>query len=97
MSLTRHQFLKLAGAAALAPLGSAFAAAPIATREIPKSGEPLPVIGLGTSRVFDVGTDLSVRAERAEVLREANPAEETVQLIEKAGGEAVINTGDVSS
>ena len=29
--------------------------------------------------------------------RDASPAEETVQLIEKAGGQAVLNVGDVSS
>ena len=39
------------------------------TRAIPASGEPLPVIGMGSSRTFDVGTDEGVRAQLTEVLR----------------------------
>ncbi|HEX4826217.1 MAG TPA: aldo/keto reductase [Candidatus Polarisedimenticolaceae bacterium] len=38
------------------------------TRKIPKSGEAIPVIGLGTSRVFDVGTRKDERAPLAGVL-----------------------------
>lgn len=55
--LSRNEFLKLAGASGLAlGLGGvpSLAAQPIVTRKIPKSGEPLPVIGIGTSRVFDI-------------------------------------------
>jgi diketogulonate reductase-like aldo/keto reductase len=40
------------------------------TRKIPKSGEALPVIGLGTSQVFDVGSSADERAPLAGVLRE---------------------------
>ncbi|MBK7727206.1 MAG: aldo/keto reductase [Gammaproteobacteria bacterium] len=39
------------------------------TRRIPSSGELLPVIGLGTSDVFDVGTDEAARAPLAQVLK----------------------------
>jgi aryl-alcohol dehydrogenase-like predicted oxidoreductase len=39
------------------------------TRPIPKTGEPLPVIGLGTWQTFDVGPGASERAPRLEVLR----------------------------
>lgn len=39
------------------------------TRPIPKGGEPLPVIGLGTWQTFDVGADAATRARLAEVLR----------------------------
>jgi diketogulonate reductase-like aldo/keto reductase len=39
------------------------------TRAIPVSGEKLPVIGLGTWRVFDVGSSPSDRAPLEEVLR----------------------------
>jgi aryl-alcohol dehydrogenase-like predicted oxidoreductase len=39
------------------------------TRSIPSSGEQLPVIGLGTWRVFDVGSSISERASLEEVLR----------------------------
>jgi diketogulonate reductase-like aldo/keto reductase len=37
-------------------------------RPIPSSGEKLPVIGLGTSRVFDVGSDAKGRASVEQVL-----------------------------
>ena len=39
------------------------------TRPIPSSGEPLPVIGLGTWQTFDVGEDDGARAPLREVLR----------------------------
>jgi diketogulonate reductase-like aldo/keto reductase len=39
------------------------------TREIPATGETLPVIGLGTWQVFDVGADTKARAPLLEVLR----------------------------
>ncbi|MFT3917022.1 MAG: aldo/keto reductase [Anaeromyxobacteraceae bacterium] len=38
------------------------------TRKIPRSGEALPVIGLGTWQTFDVGGDANARAPLAEVL-----------------------------
>src|ERR1044072_478856 len=39
-------------------------------RPIPSSGELMPVIGLGTWKVFDVGTSTSVRAGPKAVLAE---------------------------
>ncbi|WP_286785886.1 MULTISPECIES: aldo/keto reductase [Pseudomonas] len=57
---TRRQFVQrsslLAAMAGLAPLlpASAFAADELMMRSIPSSGERLPVIGLGTSRTFNV-------------------------------------------
>lgn len=63
--------LALGGASA--PAGSATAenatsaAAPI-LRAIPSTGEKLPVIGLGTSGPFEVGTDAETRAPLAAVL-----------------------------
>ncbi len=47
---------------------SASAAMPLTTRPIPRGGEALPVIGLGTWRVFDVGNDAAERARLREVL-----------------------------
>jgi len=38
------------------------------TRPIPSSGQPLPVIGLGTWQVFDVSSDPAARAPLAQVL-----------------------------
>lgn len=40
------------------------------TRRIPSSGEELPIVGIGTSRRFDVGTTSEERAPLLEVLRE---------------------------
>jgi aryl-alcohol dehydrogenase-like predicted oxidoreductase len=39
------------------------------TREIPRTGERIPVVGLGTWRTFDVGPSEAERAPRLEVLR----------------------------
>jgi len=44
------------------------AQAPI-KKAIPKTGEQLPVIGMGTSRTFDAGNDPALRAKLAEVLQ----------------------------
>lgn len=71
---SRRQMLALAagiGAAAALPCVPALAAAagPLLTRPIPRSGERLPVIGLGTAVVFDIGADAARRAERGAVIR----------------------------
>jgi aryl-alcohol dehydrogenase-like predicted oxidoreductase len=39
------------------------------TRPIPKTNEPLPVIGLGTWQAFDIGADRAALDQRKEVLR----------------------------
>jgi aryl-alcohol dehydrogenase-like predicted oxidoreductase len=60
----------LSAAAALPGLSLAQAAAkPLLSRPIPKSKELLPVIGLGTAIVFDIGDDATQRAERSKVIR----------------------------
>lgn len=41
---------------------------PVLTRAIPRSGEKLPVIGLGTAIIFDIGNDAEKRAERTKVI-----------------------------
>ncbi len=38
-------------------------------KPVPKTGELIPVIGMGTSRTFDIGNDPRMRAQLAEVLR----------------------------
>jgi len=71
------------------------AAGPMITRPIPSSGDAMPVIGLGTSQVFDVGADDGARAPLKAVLR---------QLVEAGGrmidtspryGRAEAVTGDL--
>ncbi len=70
--ITRAEFLKAAAAtSAIALIGGRAALGAdtrMRTRAIPKTGEALPVVGLGTSRVFDVGADAAVRAERRKVI-----------------------------
>ena len=73
MRINRRQTLLLTGAALVS--GPAAWAAPteskgrLLTRKIPSSGESVPVIGLGTSGAFDVGTTPAERAEVEEVLK----------------------------
>jgi diketogulonate reductase-like aldo/keto reductase len=72
MNLSRRHSLKLigSGAAALAVSPhSVFAKSPEAVmKKIPSSGEKLPVIGMGTWRTFNVGSDKFLRDKRTEVL-----------------------------
>jgi diketogulonate reductase-like aldo/keto reductase len=68
----RRAFLAAAGAVGLAA-GIGFAPAlalpaPILRRTIPRTGEALPVIGMGTWITFNVGKDAALRAGRARVL-----------------------------
>lgn len=73
MNISRRNSLKLigAGTAALATAPhSAFAQAPDGlTKKIPSSGEELPVIGMGTWRSFNVGSDNFLRDARTDVLK----------------------------
>jgi diketogulonate reductase-like aldo/keto reductase len=69
--MTRRRLLQIAMAAAgLALTKELMPASPLLTRPIPKSGEMLPVIGLGTWQTFDVGRSESDRAPLREVLGE---------------------------
>ncbi|MDX3927771.1 MAG: aldo/keto reductase [Shinella sp.] len=71
MTLKRRTVIKGLAAAAWLPLlpGPAGAqAAPILTRPIPSSGEPLPLVGLGTWITFNVGNDSELQDECAAVM-----------------------------
>ena len=71
LRMSRRAALKLlaaGGAIAGWPIGLLQAAPSMLQRVIPSSGERLPVIGLGTSRVFDVGPTEQALAPLAEVL-----------------------------
>ena len=61
----------IAGASALAMSGSlpGLAQEGIWTKPIPHSGEQLPIVGLGTSVVFQIGKDPNEREPRREVLQ----------------------------
>lgn len=74
--VSRREILSLAaGLSAAAALGVAparsqtAAAKPVLMRPIPRSGESLAVVGLGTAIVFDIGNDVAKRAERRSVIR----------------------------
>ncbi|MDJ0949587.1 MAG: aldo/keto reductase [Alphaproteobacteria bacterium] len=82
-SMNRAQFLRLAaGAAAASAIGpgaaGAATAGKMATRPIPKTGEALPVVGLGTYKTFDVGLDDEERRRLTEVLERLFAAGGTV-------------------
>ncbi len=67
--LTRRDFLSATAALAAAIPLPAWAADSVLTRPIPHSGERLPVVGIGTAIVFDIGGDAAKRTERSAVLR----------------------------
>jgi diketogulonate reductase-like aldo/keto reductase len=71
--LSRRAVLGLmATAAASTPIRGA-SSAPVSMtmlRAIPSTGEPIPAVGLGTWRTFDVGTAAAERAPLREVLRQ---------------------------
>src|SRR5216684_9390061 len=48
---------------------NAMAAGAMITRPIPSTGEAMPVVGLGTSQVFDVGADERARGPLRAVLQ----------------------------
>ena len=60
--------LTMAAAAATSGGAGAITAGPLITRKIPSSGEAIPVIGLGTSGPFEVGSSPAERTPLKEVL-----------------------------
>ncbi|MDZ7643933.1 MAG: aldo/keto reductase [Woeseiaceae bacterium] len=81
--LTRRELLQLGAALGLAPAlaGAAGPDTAMRTRPVPASGEPLPVVGLGTYEVFDVGGSPAEIAARLAIVE---------QLVERGG--SVIDT-----
>ena len=66
--MTRRDFAALAGGLLVSPKATAQADLPLITRPIPGSGEPLPVVGLGTAAVFDAD-DEATRSHADAVLQ----------------------------
>jgi aryl-alcohol dehydrogenase-like predicted oxidoreductase len=69
--LTRRQFARLSAtgaAAAFVPPAIAQTTAPLITRAIPKTGEQLPAVGLGTASVFD-DDDAGTRSKAEAVIK----------------------------
>jgi len=96
---TRREVLTLAaaaGAAAALPIGHSRAAeGPVMTRPVPRTGERIPVVGLGTAIVFDIGDDARQRAERRDVIQKM--IDGGARLIDTAPsyGEAEVVVGDL--
>lgn len=69
--ISRRAFLQSLAALAALPGMSAIAAndKTAITKPIPSSGQQLPVIGMGSSRTFDVGEDIDERAPLQKVLQ----------------------------
>jgi aryl-alcohol dehydrogenase-like predicted oxidoreductase len=69
--LTRRELLRAAlASAAVAATGGLAMADSLVRKQIPRTGELLPVVGLGTWQTFDVGGSLSARDPLKEVLRD---------------------------
>ena len=70
--LSRRNFLKTLAAlsaSALVPATRAASREKLISKPIPSSGEAMPVIGLGSSRTFNVGDDIAARNTCAGVIR----------------------------
>ena len=100
--MTRAEFLRLsAGAIAACALGGgalrSLAATPVTmqTRPIPATGEPLPVIGLGTYQGFDVAPGSAAYAQLPDVLRALFAAGGSVIDSSPMYGRAEATTGEL--
>lgn len=75
--ITRRQLLQLGASLLALPSGtvlgkgkpSAASPLPLIERPIPSSAENIPVIGMGTSRTFDIGSDAESLARLTEVIQ----------------------------
>jgi aryl-alcohol dehydrogenase-like predicted oxidoreductase len=73
--VSRREVLALGAGLGAAALGIAAAraatppATPVLMRPIPRTGERLAVVGLGTAIIFDIGDDAAKRAERRSVIQ----------------------------
>lgn len=99
----RHalKYLAAIGATALLPMTTHAQDKPLIKRAMPKSGELLPVVGIGTYDTFDVGPNLPKsapeRTELKQVLREFAALGGTVIDSSPMYGEAERVVGDLTS
>jgi diketogulonate reductase-like aldo/keto reductase len=95
----RRQLLKIIGGAGLAAttplLIASQKSSEVITKPIPVSGERLPVIGLGTSRVFNVGKDAAELGKLREVVRIMASMENSMLDTSPMYGEAERVAGDL--
>jgi aryl-alcohol dehydrogenase-like predicted oxidoreductase len=96
----RRDFMRLLAASGLSmAMPSALAAeeAPLILKPIPSSGERLPVIGLGTSRVFEVGPGDFEREGPKEVLRTLAGVSNSMMDTSPMYGSAETVVGDLAA
>jgi diketogulonate reductase-like aldo/keto reductase len=86
----------ITAAAAVRPAHATDKRSTMNTRPIPKSGEPLPVIGLGTWQTFDVGDSAAERAPLVEVVRTLLDAGGRLIDSSPMYGRAEATSGDVT-
>ena len=70
--LSRRELMKMFAAlcaSAIVPATKASSREKLISKPVPSSGEAMPVIGLGSSRTFNVGDDIDARNNCAEVIR----------------------------
>ena len=69
--MNRRNLLKTVAAASLTPLPNLVRSTgtDILMKEIPGTGEYMPVIGMGTFKVFEIGDDMALRDQHTEVMR----------------------------
>jgi aryl-alcohol dehydrogenase-like predicted oxidoreductase len=94
--ISRRQLLRL-GVAGLVLRGDVAMPAAIMQRPIPRTGESVPVVGLGTWQTFDVGADPSARAPLQKVLLEFAAHGGTVIDSSPMYGRAEAVVGDLSA
>src|SRR6476659_11122569 len=96
--MSRRNFVRCALAAAMFPWKEQDAMADgIVSKPIPKTGERLAAIGLGTWQTFDVGAAEPVRAPLREVLHEFVRAGGTVIDSSPMYGKSESVTGDLAA
>src|ERR1700754_1488551 len=94
--LYRRTVLGTAAAVTLLPQAS-FAQAPILKRKVPQTGFMLPVIGIGTSRVFEFENDPAALAERKQVVQALVAGGGSLIDTAAGYGTAEANVGTVSA
>ena len=69
--MNRRNLLKTVATASLLPLADLVRSADtdILMKGIPGTGEQVPVIGMGTFKVFEIGDDMALRDQHTEVMR----------------------------
>ena len=95
--LTRRQILQIGAGLMSWPAGALYANSnqPLIQRAIPSTGELLPVVGMGSSRTFDVDADSATVSNLTEVMRLFFKASGKVIDSSPMYGEAESRIGDV--